>query len=695
MFNSLKSTALSIGEAMTPVLKQSKFRETGVITPEEFVAAGDFLVHHCPTWKWATGDESKVKSYLPKEKQFLITRNVPCYKRCKHMEHKDNLEKIVDEENGDGGWVDTHHYADSTVTEVREHAGQIESTGGKQSHVTVEDDGEDDDDDAADMEEFERKGMVMNDPLEAPSTTNSSASALTTDDNVVQNTLQTRTYDLNITYDKYYQTPRLWLTGYDEHHKPLSVEKMYEDISQDHAKKTVTMEQHPHLPGTGPMPSIHPCRHADVMKKLIQMVAESGKELEVHMYIMIFLKFVQAVIPTIEYDYTRRPCNVNHCDNEHVCVRRKDIDLQYRCVPKPYFKQHPEKIAEWNLNPSLMDEILDATNCQSCLTEPLDYVCGTDGRVYRSPCYIKYFNCLLDTDIQLACHKECPCNDTNVDNQNSEWTDLNIKENIISDSLDDNSPDDPRGQFDQCSRSIHRELRNRFFDWFHQIEKLEHKSQYYGSIENCHPMVSYMFYHFDTTNDSELNDDELDSIEHLKDELCTDRFFQRCDHDGDKRLFPYEWCNCFQYALLPCELYNRDLDKAYWNKSMEGIFRPRCNSNGYYASRQCSADTPRQCWCVDKHGIEVDGTRQDDDHMPQCEQQQKVSQLDITDTIDNTDDASSYEERQFQQRSILDTSHSSVTKQQLMDILRKLYNQGWKPPNKNYIPGTRFGRHGG
>ena len=26
----------------------------------------------------------------------------------------------------------------------------------------------------------------------------------------------TRTYDLHITYDKYYQTPRLWITGYDE-----------------------------------------------------------------------------------------------------------------------------------------------------------------------------------------------------------------------------------------------------------------------------------------------------------------------------------------------------------------------------------------------------------------------------------------------------------------------------------------------
>ena len=28
--------------------------------------------------------------------------------------------------------------------------------------------------------------------------------------------IHTRTYDLHITYDKYYQTPRLWIFGYDE-----------------------------------------------------------------------------------------------------------------------------------------------------------------------------------------------------------------------------------------------------------------------------------------------------------------------------------------------------------------------------------------------------------------------------------------------------------------------------------------------
>jgi len=44
-----------------------------------------------------------------------------------------------------------------------------------------------------------------------------------------------------------------------QNRKPLNVEQMYEDFSQDHAKKTVTMEAHPHLPGP-PLASVHPCR---------------------------------------------------------------------------------------------------------------------------------------------------------------------------------------------------------------------------------------------------------------------------------------------------------------------------------------------------------------------------------------------------------------------------------------------------
>lgn len=41
------------------------------------------------------------------------------------------------------------------------------------------------------------------------------------------------------------------------------------------------------------------------MKKIIQTVEEGGKALGVHMYLIIFLKFVQTVIPTIEYDFTQ------------------------------------------------------------------------------------------------------------------------------------------------------------------------------------------------------------------------------------------------------------------------------------------------------------------------------------------------------------------------------------------------------
>ncbi|VDN24443.1 unnamed protein product [Dibothriocephalus latus] len=56
---------------------------------------------------------------------------------------------------------------------------------------------------------------------------------------------------------------------------------------------------------SAPMPSIHPCKQADVIRKLMETMAEGGAELGVHQYLLIFLKFVQTVIPTIEYDYTR------------------------------------------------------------------------------------------------------------------------------------------------------------------------------------------------------------------------------------------------------------------------------------------------------------------------------------------------------------------------------------------------------
>lgn len=110
-------------------------------------------------------------------------------------------------------------------------------------------------------------------------------------------------------------------------------------FSQDHANKTITMEMHPHFTGVS-MPSIHPCRQAELMKRLMDKMAGSSedesveaaqgnavgsstitqvatsagasdiesqqkRQLGVHQYLMVFLKFVQSVIPTIDYDFTR------------------------------------------------------------------------------------------------------------------------------------------------------------------------------------------------------------------------------------------------------------------------------------------------------------------------------------------------------------------------------------------------------
>lgn len=110
---SIGRAALGLAEFMTPVLKDSKFRETGAITPSEFVAAGDFLVHHCPTWQWSGGEPTKARPYLPASKQFLFTKGVPCYKRASQIiSELSNGNRIVEEQDVDGGWVDTFFFAD-------------------------------------------------------------------------------------------------------------------------------------------------------------------------------------------------------------------------------------------------------------------------------------------------------------------------------------------------------------------------------------------------------------------------------------------------------------------------------------------------------------------------------------------------------------------------------------------------------
>jgi len=315
IFNTVKGKALGVAEYLSPVLKESKFRETGVITPEEFVAAGDHLVHNCPTWRWEKADEGYERTFLPKEKQYLITKNVPCFKRVAEiskglLDEEDQMIPGVFETSGDvwvsGGLVTEHLSAtEHTEADVLTSAATDMSAALEQMEKEEEEmknTCEAEEEEAFDMEAFmESAGDFDSSEFIDEKESKTEKKEAEIESGIVK----TRTYDLHITYDKYYQTPKLWLTGYNEERLPLSVEEMYEDFSQDHANKTVTVETHPHLANAPSVACVHPCRHAETMKRICGVMEENEKQMEVDMYLLIFLKFMQSVVPTIEYDFTR------------------------------------------------------------------------------------------------------------------------------------------------------------------------------------------------------------------------------------------------------------------------------------------------------------------------------------------------------------------------------------------------------
>ncbi|KHG01996.1 Autophagy-related 3 -like protein [Gossypium arboreum] len=304
-------------ERITGPRTVSAFKEKGVLSVSEFILAGDNLVSKCPTWscsvydsliQWTgvnfreSGEPSKRKSYLPPEKQYLITRNVPCLRRAASVEQEYEAaggEFLLDNEDNDG-WLATHGRPKDR-NDVEEILPSMETLEIRQNETVRSipsyfGSGENEED-IPDMADYE----------EADNAIDTDAATLPSDYLVAQepdddNILRTRTYDVSITYDKYYQTPRVWLTGYDELRMLLQPELVLEDVSQDHAHKTVTIEDHPHLPGKHA--SVHPCRHGAVMKKIIDVLMSHGVDPEVDKYLFLFLKFVASVIPTIEYDYT-------------------------------------------------------------------------------------------------------------------------------------------------------------------------------------------------------------------------------------------------------------------------------------------------------------------------------------------------------------------------------------------------------
>ena len=375
-----RNAALGAAEYMTPVLTESHFTTKGVITPDEFVAAGDLLVLRCPSWMWQAravspicgarrhsvfshmsadefflrnkepvlpyvapavslcfpiwqaGDPSKARAFLPPGKQFLVTRSVPCQRRASALGAGADDEQILHfgsaaaADSGGGGdddddeWVATHTtrrvQADEEVPDMKTlsldppPATQPKDDTAKGS-TSTETDG------ATERAQAAAAAAAAAAKLSALEASMEDAELVDFEDpsehvplpDADDNIVRARSYDLSITYDKYYQCARVWLSGYSETRQPLTQAETLEDVSADHAMKTVTLESHPHVgSGAGLHASLHPCKHAQVMHKLCSEMLAGGRECRTDQYLFLFLKFISSVIPTIEYDYTLEVC---------------------------------------------------------------------------------------------------------------------------------------------------------------------------------------------------------------------------------------------------------------------------------------------------------------------------------------------------------------------------------------------------
>lgn len=101
---------------------------------------------------------------------------MPCYKRCKEIEWVNNYEKVIESDDADSGWVDTHHYSSITENVQQMTLSEDEQAGfgmkssnkslQKQQYATnteADDDEDEDDDEAGDMDMFVATGRLDDD----------------------------------------------------------------------------------------------------------------------------------------------------------------------------------------------------------------------------------------------------------------------------------------------------------------------------------------------------------------------------------------------------------------------------------------------------------------------------------------------------------------------------------------------------
>ena len=363
MRSTLASAVHYARDHLTPVMTGSAL-EDGQLSADDYVIAGDKLTHECPSWRWERGAVGSMKAYLPSSKQYLVTRGVPCHTRVQALRDAAAAggERIVYVTGGSGdggiggGWVepliaggaglhllqptcgpidggdqegyeDLHHASSGgeAAAPTASHSGVVVAAAASASPVAafaapaaaapLGGDADGDDGDYADLASFVDSSLsLIVDPAALPPPPPKPTQPRHTPlgGGVVGGRgglRRDRRYDLYVTYDNAYRVPRAWLVGRDEAGGLLPPSAMLEDVSQDHAQQTATLEAGvPHAEAPTPCISIHPCRHAHAMKRIMQGMGEGGEggrgAVEASAYMFVFLKFLGSIIPGVEYDYT-------------------------------------------------------------------------------------------------------------------------------------------------------------------------------------------------------------------------------------------------------------------------------------------------------------------------------------------------------------------------------------------------------
>ncbi|KAM4732686.1 testican-1 isoform 1-T1 [Anableps anableps] len=309
-------------------------------------------------------------------------------------------------------------------------------------------------------------------------------------------------------------------------------------------------------------------------------------------------------------DATKDPCLRVRCPLQKVCISH---DFQTAICTSHKQPSHSVKARKGSVGHRHRLEPGPHGKCRLCSASQSSPVCGSDGHTYSSKCKLEFQSCLSGKTISVKCDGQCPClpgQEFSKPSHNTEKA--------------------------GCSDAELHSLAARLKDWFgvlhldanRDLKSSDSFDSTTGHFDTsilpiCKDSLGWMFNKLDMNFDLLLDQSELNAIYLDKYELCMKPLFNSCDSFKDGKLSNNEWCYCFQKPEgLPCQTEKSRIHNQSRRKSLIGSYIPRCTEEGYYKPTQCHASTG-QCWCVDKYGNEIAGSRKQGN--PNCDEDPETS----------------------------------------------------------------------